>query len=113
MSVIIALLVRGEQLWDLLCGNEDWQKFLKILVTYLANKAKESDTSSLPAPLPSLARAAAPQQPSSHLARCCDVDASLVVLAQQALQALECVPLKPHDTDNSNVYNRNNYSQSS
>ena len=95
---MIALLVRGEQLWDNLQVNEDWQNFLATFIKCLASVSSNDDNVLIPPPLPSLVRAAAPPQPSIHLGRCRSIDSTLVKLAEELLQSLECVPLKAQDS---------------
>lgn len=112
VSLILALMVRGEQLaYDFIgCGfwqEYRWQNFLEGIVNALVslpdpNNKSSSDVnkppSELPQALPSVALAASPFRPAVHLSRCSGVDPHLLNLSQKKMAQLEATHTKSTTT---------------
>lgn len=109
VSLVLALLVRGEQIHSVLVDSSVWQDFLSAIITALATssassssegaipKSTATDTSKneMAAALPSVALAASPCRPGQHLTRCTRVEPSLLKAAQEKMAQLEAAHSKP------------------
>lgn len=108
---MLALLVRGEQVYTMLVDSNVWQEFLSAIITALATStfslpnegatAKTATTLStdtnkneMAAALPSVALAASPCRPGQHLARCVGVEPNLLKAAQEKMAQLEATHSK-------------------
>ncbi|XP_071528600.1 uncharacterized protein [Panulirus ornatus] len=104
MSLIMALMVRGEHLQTTLEDSDVWQELLLAVISGLATASDStSKTSSdvsktnceIPQALPSVALAASPYRPAQHLARCSHPDPKLLKAAQDKIASLESTHTKP------------------
>lgn len=109
VSLVLALLVRGEQIHGVLEDSSVWQEFLSALITILATsttmsssegaipKSAPTDTSKneMALALPSVALAASPCRPGQHLARCVNVEPGLLKAAQERMAQLLTAHSKP------------------
>lgn len=112
VSLVLALLVRGEQVHAVLVDSSVWQEFLSALITALATsnstsssegaipKSTAIDTSKneMAGALPSVALAASPCRPGQHLSRCSSMEPSLLKAAQEKMSQLEAAHSKPPRT---------------
>ncbi|KAG0722138.1 Protein PAT1 1 [Chionoecetes opilio] len=106
VSLVLALLVRGEQLHAMLLDSPVWQDFLGAIIAALATSAcsppgegavpkataasaTDGNKNEMAAALPSVALAASPCRPGQHLARCGKVEAALLKAAQEKMAQLE------------------------
>lgn len=106
VSLILALMVRGEHLSAEIEGCAVWQDLLAAIINALAslpdstNKPSSTDTiksssTELPQALPSVALAASPFRPSSHLSKCSvGLDRQLVKSSQERMMLLEVMHSK-------------------
>lgn len=90
-SLILAMMVRGEQVSSDLEGCDAWQEFLAAIVGILSSLPDSSGkvSSDLPQALPSVALAASPFRPATHLTRCTQVDPQLIKSSQERMGLLE------------------------
>lgn len=104
VSLLMALMVRGESLLANLEDSPEWQEFLLAIITGLVavpdNTGKPSNDSSktpseMPQALPSVAVAASPHRPAQHLARCKVADPAVLKVAQEKMTALTVSHTKP------------------
>lgn len=109
VSLVLALLVRGEQVHAVLVESSVWQEFLSALITALATSnttsssegaipkstAVDASKNEMAGALPSVALAASPCRPGQHLARCDSVESSLLKAAQEKMSQLEAAHSKP------------------
>ncbi|CAL4173449.1 unnamed protein product, partial [Meganyctiphanes norvegica] len=91
MSLVVGLLVRGEELHSELEKQTLWQEFLASTIMALTDTQKSLDSakSDLAVPLPSITVAASPQKPWQHLGRCGRIEAGSLKVAQEKLSSLE------------------------
>ncbi|KAK4315882.1 hypothetical protein Pmani_012907 [Petrolisthes manimaculis] len=92
VSLVLAMMVRGEQLQASLAESEVWQEFLASVVAALTSPTSLSDSNKadMPQALPSVALAASPFPPAHHLSRCnSQADPKLVRAAQDRMALLE------------------------
>ncbi|KAK8387471.1 hypothetical protein O3P69_018196 [Scylla paramamosain] len=111
VSLVLALLVRGEQVHAMLVDSNVWQEFLSAIITALAttssspanegaipktttSSSADSNKNEMAAALPSVALAASPCRPGQHLARCVGVEASLLKAAQDKMAQMEAIHSK-------------------
>ena len=111
VSLVLALLVRGEQVQALLVDSNVWQELLTAIITALAastysppsegaipkntnSLAIDSNKNDMAAALPSVALAASPCRPGQHLTRCLGVEANTLKAAQDKMAQLEATHSK-------------------
>lgn len=111
VSLVLALLVRGEQVHAMLVDSNVWQEFLSAIITALAttssspasegaipktttSSSTDSNKNEMAAALPSVALAASPCRPGQHLARCVGVEACLLKAAQDKMAQMEATHSK-------------------
>nr|XP_045587866.1 protein PAT1 homolog 1-like isoform X2 [Procambarus clarkii] len=104
VSLIMALLVRGEHLQSTLGGCDEWQELLLAVINGLATVSDttlktSSDGSKasteIPQALPSVALAASPYRPGQHLARCTKAEPQRLKASQDKMALLEVTHTKP------------------
>lgn len=106
VSLVLALLVRGEQVFAMLVESNVWQEFLSAIISALAtstfsppsegaipktttNLSTDANKNEMAAALPSVALAASPCRPGQHLTRCVGVEPNLLKAAQDKMAQLE------------------------
>lgn len=96
VSLVLAMMVRGEQVQASLAESEVWQEFLASVVAALTSPASLSDSNKtdMPQALPSVALAASPFPPAHHLSRCrSQSDPKIVRAAQDRMALLEAATI--------------------